>query len=103
MTVRYELISADCHIDLGWLPPDLFVANAAPALRDRMPYVTEGPQGPMWVTTRGAMLGLVCGMGSAGHRQGARPPAGGRAVEDRVRERAAALWLRVVTLDGGNP
>jgi formylglycine-generating enzyme required for sulfatase activity len=64
-TMRYELISADCHVDLGWLPPDLFVANAAPALRDRMPYVTEGPKGPTW-TRKGAMLGLACGMGSAG-------------------------------------
>ena len=64
--MRYELISADCHIDLCWLPPDLFVSQAAPSLRDRMPYVTDGPKGPVWVTKRGANLGLVNGMGSAG-------------------------------------
>ena len=23
--MRYEMISADCHIDLCWLPPDLFI------------------------------------------------------------------------------
>jgi len=64
--VRYELISADCHVDLCWLPPDLFTANAAARLRDRMPYVTDGPKGPVWVTQKGASLGLVNGMGSAG-------------------------------------
>ena len=64
--MRDEIISADCHIDLCWLPPDLFVSNASPELRDRMPYVTDGPQGPRWVTKSGASLGLVNGMGSAG-------------------------------------
>src|SRR5207249_9406544 len=60
--MRYERISADCHIDLCWLPPDLFTANATEALRERMPYVTDGPKGPLWVTTRGATLGLVNGI-----------------------------------------
>jgi predicted TIM-barrel fold metal-dependent hydrolase len=64
--MRYEMISADCHLDLCWLPPDLFVRGAAPTLRDRMPHVTDGPKGPAWVTTKGASLGLACGMGSAG-------------------------------------
>jgi len=48
--MRYEMISADCHIDLCWLPPDLFTTNASAGLRDRMPYVTDGPKGPRWVT-----------------------------------------------------
>jgi uncharacterized protein len=64
--VRYETISADCHIDLCWLPPDLFVANASSSWRDRMPYVTDRPKGPTWVTRNGAALGLSCGMGSGG-------------------------------------
>ena len=39
--MKYDVISADCHIDLIWLPPDLFTANAPAAhegpyaLRDR--------------------------------------------------------------------
>src|SRR5262249_49007997 len=41
--MQYHRISADCHIDLPWIPPDLFTSNARAALRDRMPYVTEGP------------------------------------------------------------
>jgi predicted TIM-barrel fold metal-dependent hydrolase len=64
--MHYDRISADCHLDLCWLPPDLFTSRAAAALRDRMPYVTEGPKGPMWVTKKGATFGLANGMGSAG-------------------------------------
>jgi len=64
--MRYEMISADCHVDLCWLPPDLFTSNASANLRDRMPHVTDGPKGPVWVTKKGAALGLVNGMGSAG-------------------------------------
>ena len=64
--MRYEMISADCHLDLIWLPPDLFTANASAAMRGRMPYVTDGPKGPVWVTKKGASLGNVNGMGSAG-------------------------------------
>src|SRR5574342_683250 len=64
--MRYEMISADCHLDLIWLPPDLFTANASPAMRERMPYVANGPTGPIWVTKKGANLGHVNGMGSAG-------------------------------------
>jgi uncharacterized protein len=64
--MRYTRISADCHIDLCWLPPDLFTSNASAALKDRMPYVTDGPKGPAWVTKKGSNLGLMNGMGSAG-------------------------------------
>ncbi len=64
--MKYDVISADCHVDLIWLPPDLFTANAAAAFKDRMPYVTEGPRGKEWVTKNGASFGLMNGMGSAG-------------------------------------
>ena len=64
--MRYETISADCHVDLCWLPPDLFTANASAAMRDRMPYVADGPNGQNWTTKKGAALGRPCGMGSAG-------------------------------------
>lgn len=66
--MRYDRISADCHIDLCWLPPDLFTANASSALRERMPYVADGPNVPMWTTKKGANLGHMNGMGSAGRQ-----------------------------------
>lgn len=64
--MKYQVISADCHIDLIWLPADLFTANASATMKDRMPYVTEGEKGPIWVSKRGAEFGLQNGMGSAG-------------------------------------
>ncbi len=64
--MKYDVISADCHIDLIWLPPDLFTANAPAALKDRMPFVTDGERGKEWVTKKGASFGLMNGMGSAG-------------------------------------
>ena len=39
---RYNRISADCHLDMIWLPPDLFVSEAPRELKDRMPYVADG-------------------------------------------------------------
>ena len=64
----YTRISADCHIDMPWMPPDLFTANASAALRDRMPYVTDGPDGPRWTSRNGAPFGLVGGVGPSGQK-----------------------------------
>ncbi|MCZ6645800.1 MAG: amidohydrolase family protein [SAR324 cluster bacterium] len=64
--MKYSVISADCHIDLIWLPPELFTENASAQLKDRMPYVTDGEKGPVWVSRKGAYFGLMNGMGSAG-------------------------------------
>lgn len=66
--MRYSRISADCHIDLPWIPPDLFAASASAALRDRMPYVADGPDGPYWTCKNGASFGLVNGVGPAGQK-----------------------------------
>ena len=66
--MHYDVISADCHIDLIWLPPDLFTANAPRraegphAVRDR------GDARPEWVTKNGAVVRARCGMGSAGRK-----------------------------------
>jgi predicted TIM-barrel fold metal-dependent hydrolase len=64
--MRYDVISADCHLDFCWLPPDLFTANARLDLRDRMPYVKEASDGRHWTTKGGADLGVVNGMGGLG-------------------------------------
>ena len=42
----YSRISADSHIDMPWMPNDLFTSNASAALKDRMPFVKDGPDGP---------------------------------------------------------
>jgi len=64
--MKYDVISADGHVDLIWLPTDLFTSNASAAMKDRMPYVTDGEKGPKWVSKGGGEFGLVNGMGSAG-------------------------------------
>jgi uncharacterized protein len=64
--MKYEVISADCHIDLVWLPPDLFTSNARAELKDRMPYVVDSSKGLRWVSKNGGNFGLMNGMGSAG-------------------------------------
>src|SRR3989441_11711834 len=64
--MHYTRISADCHIDMPWLPPDLFTSNASALMKDRMPYVVDGPDGPQWTTKKGAPFGLVGGIGSTG-------------------------------------
>jgi len=65
-TMKYDVISADGHIDLIWLPPDLFTSNAPASMKARMPHVVDGPKGPEWTSANGAKFGLVNGMGSAG-------------------------------------
>jgi predicted TIM-barrel fold metal-dependent hydrolase len=64
--MRYNRISADTHIDLPWLPEDLFTSNASAALKDRMPHVVDGPDGPHWTSKSGYSYGLVCGVGPSG-------------------------------------
>src|SRR5262249_9145860 len=77
-SMEYRCISADCHIDLNWLPYDLFVSNASQAMRDRMPYVVQQPDGPRWVTKAGVNLGGANGKGGTGaHGSGGYPVVAG--------------------------
>ena len=64
--MHYNRISADCHLDLIWLPPELFVSEAPRDMKDRMPYVADGPDGRQWVANNGAKFGLAGGVGASG-------------------------------------
>jgi predicted TIM-barrel fold metal-dependent hydrolase len=64
----YSRISADSHIDMPWMPNDLFISNASAALKDRMPFVTDGPDGPYWTCKNGMSFGLVGGVGPSGQK-----------------------------------
>ena len=64
--MHYKRISADCHLDMPWMPPGLFTENARRELKDRMPYVEDGPDGPHWVAKNGADFGLLYGVGPGG-------------------------------------
>jgi predicted TIM-barrel fold metal-dependent hydrolase len=47
--MNYRVISADDHIDLPWLPKDLWRERVPAAWRERAPRVVETPDGPYWV------------------------------------------------------
>jgi predicted TIM-barrel fold metal-dependent hydrolase len=66
--MRQRAISADSHIDLSWLPPNLFVEHCSAALRDRVPVVVDSPQGPRWTTrsNNAGNLGFACALGATG-------------------------------------
>ena len=36
--MEYKRVSADCHLDMPWMPPTLFTSESSNALKDRMPY-----------------------------------------------------------------
>jgi predicted TIM-barrel fold metal-dependent hydrolase len=44
----FPVISADGHIDMEWLPTDLFVSEAPDAFRARVPAMTATPDGNEW-------------------------------------------------------
>src|SRR3954451_7819450 len=65
MARQYRRISADCSLDMLWLPPDLFTSNASSKHKDQMPYVAEQPDGTkVWTDVHGANYGQ-CGGGGA--------------------------------------
>ena len=47
--MEYKVISADTHLDLTWLPGDMFVDSAPEHLKSQMPYTTETPEGKRWI------------------------------------------------------
>ena len=46
--MEYKVISADSHIDLEYIPEDLFTSNAPVAWRDKMPRIVETEAGLEW-------------------------------------------------------
>ena len=66
--MQYNRISADCHLDLPWMPPDLFTSMASRELKDRMPYVVDSDEGPKWTAKNGAGFGFKNGVGPAGSK-----------------------------------
>ena len=57
-----KVISGDCHVDIPWLPADLFTSNAPSHLKDRMPHVEDTKDGEQWFAG-GRQLGCVGGAG----------------------------------------
>jgi predicted TIM-barrel fold metal-dependent hydrolase len=48
----YRIVSADDHIDLQWLPQDLWQKRVPAQWRERCPRVVDTPEGPYWFCGR---------------------------------------------------
>lgn len=60
--MSYQIITADTHLDVTWLPGDMFVKGAPDRLKDKMPYVAQNKNGPRW-ELEGEFM---CGVGGGG-------------------------------------
>ncbi len=60
--MEYNVISADSHIDMTWMPGNLFADNAPADLADIAPKVVETDDGPKWFA-EGVELGVAGGLG----------------------------------------
>jgi len=55
-TMEYTIISGDGHIDLRWLPHDLFVSHAPAPWKDQVPHVRDTPTGKHWSLLLGSRV-----------------------------------------------
>ncbi len=63
--MQQKVVSADCHIDLSWLPEDLFTTRAPAHLQSSMPTVQETDDGRWWKIDD-AVISRVAGSGFSG-------------------------------------
>ena len=82
--MAYKIISADTHLDLHWLPPDLFVSRAPEAQKLHMPNVQTLDRGDYWFV-QGREFCAV-GFGSAGIQVGQAYVSGEDVRLDRMAE-----------------
>ena len=59
--MEYQVISGDSHVDMTWMPGDLWVANAPPRFQETAPRVVETNAGPRW-WAEGRQLGIQGGL-----------------------------------------
>jgi predicted TIM-barrel fold metal-dependent hydrolase len=60
--MEYRIISADCHIDMTWMPGDLWTSQTPAKWKDAVPQVRQTPEGPRWYA-EGKELGVFGGLG----------------------------------------
>ncbi|MQG73774.1 MAG: amidohydrolase [SAR202 cluster bacterium] len=87
--MQYRVVSGDSHMDMSWLPGDMFIEGAPSNLRDLMPHVEDAPTketkygvySKIWVC-EGKELGVFGSMG-----MGFSPPQAGMSFRnDRMQE-----------------
>jgi predicted TIM-barrel fold metal-dependent hydrolase len=103
--VDYKMISADDHLDLGWLPSDLWSTRLPPSLRPRAPRVEKRDGNPMWVCD-GKVWGAWAGQPADPNRPRPKTPfvdaltRGGEL--DRSQRRPAVAEYRLSDMDRDN-
>ena len=100
--MHYRIISADDHIDLQWLPKDLWQKRVPAQWRDRAPNVVDTSDGPAWVCG-GDRWDLWGGRPGAAGAQGGRRTAierGGVLEHGVLRPTTTALRLADMDRDG---
>jgi predicted TIM-barrel fold metal-dependent hydrolase len=58
----YRIISGDCHIDMTWMPGDLWVKNLPGKFKETAPQVRDTADGPHWFV-EGKDVGVYGGLG----------------------------------------
>jgi predicted TIM-barrel fold metal-dependent hydrolase len=61
--MKYNTISADCHVDIHWFPEDMFVANVPSQFKDKVPKLEETSEGKVWKVD-GQVLSKVAAAGT---------------------------------------
>ena len=60
MKLDYKIVSGDSHVDMSWLPGDLFVRNnSQPHLQDMMPRIIDTDEGLIWKAEHDNILGVA--------------------------------------------
>ena len=62
--MEYKVISSDGHIDLAFMPPDLFVSQAPARWKDQVPHVVETEEGGRWFAEGKNLAAMALGAAS---------------------------------------
>jgi uncharacterized protein len=103
--MSYRMISCDDHLDIGYLPADLWTSRMPAALRDRAPHIEERNGDAVWVCD-GKVWGGWRGKRRAGGKARPKGPIitaldrGGLTDESECRPAVATLRLADMDRDG---
>jgi predicted TIM-barrel fold metal-dependent hydrolase len=100
--MEYRVISADDHIDLPWLPRDLWQKRVPAAWRERAPKVADTADGPSWICGDERWDSWGGRIGAAGAQGGRRTALerGGVLEPGVLRPTTTALRLADMDRDG---
>jgi predicted TIM-barrel fold metal-dependent hydrolase len=54
--MQYNIISADGHVDLRFMPGDVFTSRAPAKWKEQVPQIADTPEGPRWYAEGGDLM-----------------------------------------------